>query len=265
MKKIVVTLYVLKAIRLAMAISIIIAVASCSKEKTGNPTAPARQGNKKLVKTTYVYNNGSPEYQSFSYDGENRLSSYSNNNYSYNFTYTSSSLINVTRKKNNSIDQHIECSLNSNGVITKMLYKDLAGTVTCIQEYEYNSDGYLIKEKGSYPGSYSYEESFIIENGNAISSKLYYDGILYNTRSYYYDMAKLNKTPFSHAGKWASDYLFGKPSKNIHTEYKDYDKNGVLAWHSRHSYVLDADGFIIKHTTDYVLQGTQSVMDCIFQ
>jgi hypothetical protein len=172
--------------------------------------------------------------------------------------------VNRNNKGTSVIDQTISCDLNINGSITKMIFKDVAGNVSYTYEFNYDADGYLNKVKG-YNGSTVYEEEFVIQNGNAVSSKLYYNGMLITNKQFSYDLTKPSKGPFCTWAYWPSNQLFGKAKKNLLVELKIFDKAGVITWHTKNTFVTDASGFPVKIMTDYLTDGSNSVTEYVFQ
>ena len=276
MKKIDLMLNVIRAIRItigsiiliAMGLTIVIGMASCSKENTLTP-APATQlpvmATKKISQISYSYNGSASENESMTYDVQGRLATYTEDDHTSSFAYTSATKLEVTRRKksDNSIDRVYDCTMNSNGAITEMLFKE-SNIIKYTYLFEYNSDGYLTKIKGINPG-YIYEEFFEIVDGNATSSKLYYDGVQSSNRQYFPDNTKPNKTFFSTWTYWPSATLFGKPSKYHLKEFKDFNMSNTLTWHSKYMIETDAQGYPVKITTDFILQGTKGITNYSFQ
>jgi len=276
MKKIDLMLNVIRAIRItigsiiliAMGLTIVIGMASCSKENTLTPvsaTQPVVMDAKKISQISYSYNGSASENESMTYDVQGRLATYTEDDHTSSFAYTSATKLEVTRRKksDNSIDRVYDCTMNSNGAITEMLFKE-SNIIKYTYLFEYNSDGYLTKIKGINPG-YIYEEFFEIVDGNATSSKLYYDGVQSSNRQYFPDNTKPNKTFFSTWTYWPSATLFGKPSKYHLKEFKDFNMSNMLTWHTKYMVETDAQGYPVKITTDFILQGTKGITNYSFQ
>jgi YD repeat-containing protein len=276
MKKIELLLNVIRAIRIAigsiiviaMGLTIIIGMASCSKENNLTP-APATSfpvvAAKKVNQISYSYNGSTSESETMTYDAQGRLATYTEDDHTSSFTYTSATKLEVTRRKksDNSIDRIYDCIMNSHGAITEMLFKE-NNVIKYTYLFEYNSDGFLTKLKGINPG-YTYEEYFEIVDGNVASSKLYYDGVQSSNRQYSPDNTKPNKTFFSTWSYWPSATLFGKPSKYHLKEFKDFNMNNTLTWHTKYMIEADTQGYPVKITTDFILQGTKGITDYSFQ
>jgi len=276
MKKIDLMLNIISAIRIAigsiiliaMGLTIVIGMASCSKENTLAPapaTQPPVMAAKKISQISYSYNGEASENESMTYDAQGRLATYTEDDHTSSFAYTSATKLEVTRKKrsDNSIDRIYDCTMNSHGAITEILFKE-DNVIKYNYQFEYNADGYLIKLKGINPG-YVYEEFFEIVDGNATSSKLYYDGVQSSNRQYFPDNTKPNKTFFSTWSYWPSATLFGKPSKYHLKEFKEFNMSNILSWHTKYMMETDAHGFPVKITTDFILQGTKGITSYSFQ
>ena len=276
MKKIDLMLNVIRAIRIAigsiiviaMGLTIVMGMASCSK---GNALTPALAtqspviATKKISQISYSYNGSASENESMTYDAQGRLATYIEDDRISSFAYTSGTKLEVTRRKksDNSIDRIYDCTMNSQGAITEMLFKE-NNIIKYTYLFEYNSDGYLTKIKGINPG-YIYEEFFEIVDGNATSSKLYYDGVKSSNRQYFTDNTKPNKTFFNTWSYWPSATLFGKTSKYHLKEFKDFNMSNTLTWHSKYIIETDPHGYPVKITTDFILQGTKGITNYSFQ
>lgn len=256
----------MKQIKLITAALIIIAAVSCTKSKNELPQPQQQSAEKKLISASTIYGNDPAETMELTYDAQGRLSVYKDDEHKYFFSYDAGSKLNVTRKKlsDGQPDQLIECDLNEKGAITKMNYRQADNTVTHTYEFFYDANGYMIKQKGQGSG-YSHEEEYVIVNGNPVSSKLSYGGVLNSIREYYYDEKILNKAPQATSNMWPSDKLFGKTVKNILIRFKTFDTNNVLTWDIKYTYKFDADNYPVKETTEYILQGITNVTNYTYQ
>jgi YD repeat-containing protein len=250
--------------KILFVLSTAIFFASCKKDSSVTPD-PAPGITKKLMKSTYVYDNDPPESTTYTYDGMGRISVRADEDRTSFFDYVSANLLVVTDKKNadNSIDQVKECSINEKGYITQIIIKNSAGLQIYTVNYTYNAEGYITRQVVT--GISNYEFDFTIADGNVVSSKLYYSGVLNSIREYSFDNTRLNKKQFNHSGYWSSSNLFGKVSKNVIKELKIFDTSGTLTWHTKINYEVDAGGYPVKITTDYILDGTKSVETNIYQ
>lgn len=252
---------------LMTAIAAVIFLASCKKEKTDIVPTPTPNTEKQMMKATYFWDGGSPSVDNYTYNADGKISQINDGTYTSYFDFVSSSSLVVTIKKNadNSLYRTHECTLNDKGAVTKQLIKNAAGVLSYTYEYGYNADGYLINQKGASPGGSSFEEKFTFVNGNPVSS-INYDGATpLNFREYVYDLSKANNAGFSNGGYWNVRNLFGKPTKNLMTEYKDFNGSGTLTWHVKYSYELDTDGFPVKQNLLNALNGKTGVNSFIYK
>jgi hypothetical protein len=259
-------LYTMKKIKALTAVSILFLAVSCSKSGNEVPTPGPSANTKKIKEIIYTDPTMNTESSTFTYDEQGRIKTYTDEPYSYTMTYESPVLMKVTRTKNGVFDQERICNLNDKGAITKMEYHSVPGNaITYTYEWQYDANGYVSKIKGSSPNGNYFEEVFETINGNPVSSKLYHDGVQYHNRSYTYDLSKVNKQPYSAWYLWPSETLFGKPVKNLLIEYKSFDVNNVIDWHTKTTYQLDSDGYPVKYTTDYVHENTKSTTEFKYQ
>lgn len=251
--------------KLLIVLTVIIAMASCKKQDVIIPTNPATT--KDLVKSTYVWDNGTPETNEFTYDAAKKITIQKNETRTYTFNYVTATSLIVTERKtiDNSLHQTIDCNLNDKGYITNMVYKNPAGTVTYTYTYTYNTDGYVIRLVGTTPAGSGYEVDYTIVDGNAVASKNYNNGVLNYSGEYTYDNSKINITIAGHAGNWPSLTLFGKRSKNHLVDYKSKNPAGTITWHTQYAYEMDAAGYPAKQTTTNVLSSKQGVETYIYQ
>jgi hypothetical protein len=257
--------------KLIIALTAIVAMASCKKESitiapTPEPT-PIVAVNKNMVKSVRVFDNGTPQTEDFNYDAQGKIVTLKNDNRTSFFNFVSASSLVVTEKNNadNSLYRTYESTLNDKGYVTKIVIKNAAGIFVYSYDFTYNAEGNIINQKSTYPNGSTIEEIYVIVDGNPISSKLYYDNVLSNSREYVYDATKVDKTKLSFTGYWSIPGLFGKSPKNLRLEFKDFNPSGTLTWHSKMSYDIDADGYPVKQTTDFILQGKLGVTTFSYQ
>jgi hypothetical protein len=253
--------------KIILVLSAAIFFASCKKDSSVVPD-PTPGVTKKLMKATYVYDNNAPEIDMYVYDGQGRLSVATEDTRNETFDYVSATSLIVTQRKNadNSLIQTKECTLNEKGYITKIVFKNPAGVHTYTYDYTYNPEEYMVKVKGSNPTNNSfYETEFTIIDGNMVSSKAYFDGVLTYNREYIVDPTRVNKGTYDYENYWDGTTMFGKKQKNLLKECKIFDMSGTLTWHTKNNYEVDGDGYPVKITTDYILHGTKSVETNIYQ
>ncbi len=253
--------------RVFIALTAVIVMASCKKESVTSVINTTPTGTKKLAKTIDVYDNGIPEANTYTYDAQGRIAVIKEESRTYTFNFVSATTLLATEKKNldNSLSQTYECTLNDKGYITKMLFKNPSGAVIYSYDYTYNADGNITSQKGTSPSGSNYETVYVLANGNLVSSKLYYDNVLSQNREHTYDINKINKAGIGYSFYWNVPNLFGKGSKNMLVEYKSFNTSNTLVWHAQFTYNMDADGYIVKQNTNYVMQGKQGVITYTFE
>lgn len=249
--------------KILFVLSAAIFFASCKKDSSVNSFSGET---KKLMKTTYVYDSYPAENTSFTYDAKGRVSVIAEDDYTESFNYISATSILVTERNNadNSVKRTKECTLNEKGYINQIIFRDPAGVQTYSYNYTYNAEGYIIKQIGQGVGGNT-EFEYTITNGDVVLAKLYYDGVLNYTGHYFVDENKLNKCQFGYGGYWSTTELFGKPSKHFLKEYKSINPSGTTTWHTKYDYEIDANGYPVKLTTDYILSGTKGIDTYTFQ
>jgi hypothetical protein len=250
---------------LTAALIIMTAVASCKKERISN-SGPQTPAEKKMTEYTWVFDNGTPTTNFYEYDHSGRLITQKTINTICYFNYIGVDQLVITEKKtsDNSLRGTYECTLNNKGAITNMVFKNAANVVQTIHEMSYTSSGYLKKIKEASTNAV-YEEEFEFVNDMPVSSKVYYDGVLYYSRQYFYDETQQNKTPVSHWYDWPSKTLFGNIYKYKLIEYKSLKADGSLHWHTKTLHETDANGFTLKETTDFLHLNKKGVGTYVYQ
>jgi Domain of unknown function (DUF4595) with porin-like fold len=243
----------------------LVVLASCKKDSSENPATPG--STKKLVKATYVWDNGTPEIDEYTYDAQGRISTKKDETRTYTFNYVSASslIVPVTKNSDNSLEQTLECTINDKGYVTKIAFRNLTGNVFYMYTYAYNADGYIIRVEAIPATGTGYEVDYTVVNGNVVSSIYYNGGVLNRSGHYTYDNSKINKAPGSIGGFWQVNGLFGKGPKNLISEYKTINPAGTLTWHSQLTYTVDANGYAVQVINKNVLQGKQGVDSYIYQ
>lgn len=256
----------LKSFSLMCLTAILFSTVSCKKE-TIDTVPPVIFPAKKLKQVSDSYDGQAPDITKITYDATGRIATLldrpTETDY---FDYQSPTMLVITTKKNidNSVKQIKECTINDKGYISKMVIK-VNAVVNYTYEYTYNVEGYTTKVKGYNAAGSGFETEYTYVNGSPASFKKYNDGVQTSTGQYIYDETKLNKMPFPINFNFPSYNLFGKPVKYILKEYKQFDMSSTLIWHLKNSSEFDAEGYLKKQTTDYVLQGKQNVADYIVE
>ncbi len=241
-------------------------LASCKKSAEMPPAPEKTIQQKKIAATSYVWDNNAPETEQIVYDQQDRVTQYTDNNYVETFDYQTPEFLLVTRRKrsNNSLDRTIECTLNNKGAIVKMLFKDVTGKITYMYEYLYNTDGYVVTKKGSNTGS-NYQVDYEIQNGNVVSSKIYFNGV-HTYNSVFSITTLLNPVNRGVDAYWPVPRLFGTAAKKLIGETKQYKvATGELNNHTRNTWLLDNEGYITRYIDENLVDGKTGVTDYTLQ
>lgn len=233
-------------------------LASCKKDNVpGQPSPQEQATTKKISKSVYIYNNEPAEVEQLTYDAAGRPATYTNDSKKEVFDFKSPTKLLVTRYKlsDNSIESTIDCTLNDKGAITKMEFKNLAGTITYTYEFQYNAEGYTTSIKG-YNNSSSFEETIEVNNGNYTAAKRSYNGVLtYN--DIYLRTSYTNTIPGGFFAYWPVNNLFGKASKNLCAETKSVKLNGDISNNNKYNYNRDASGTVLSYSIDFLTDGAK--------
>lgn len=228
---------------------------SCKKEssdKTAN-------GQGRLSKIVYTSDNEAPSIETFTYDEKGRLKVYINDNFRNEFTFNSASMLVVKRISipDNKLVNTVECTLNDQGAVTKLIKKNQAGIAEYTYTYAYNALGYMVSRKG-VSSSDGFSEFFTMDNGNIVSCKrTFTDGAVYTTQYAYHP--KTNNIPGNIAGYWQSAELFGKASSNLLKEIKMFDGNGKLSTHITMDYLTNENNQVTRIEETNQKSGEKSV------
>jgi YD repeat-containing protein len=257
--------------KVIIALTAIIAMASCKKENVTTVVTPipVPTVTKNLAKYTNSYDNATPETEIYTYDAQGRIAEIKKDDRTVTFNFVSATSLVETQRwnTNNNIIVTQEYSINDKGYVTKIIKKSPAGVPYFTLDYTYNADGYMTSQKGTYDNGSSFETVYVITDGNVVSSKNYTDNILTSDIIFSYDNTKMYKTGFNYnfGGNWRVKNLFGRCSKNMLNEYKYFNASGTLTYHLQFAYELDTDGYTVKQTANYVLQGKQRVNTFSYQ
>jgi Domain of unknown function (DUF4595) with porin-like fold len=252
--------------KLLFSIFAVAAMASCKKEKISDPANPVVTKN--IAKVNYVYDNGTPETDEFTFGTDGKIASIKSNDRTHTFNFISAASLEVTERVNtsNAIIAIRYCELNEKGYITKMVVKNAAGTISGTYNYMYNAEGYQTGNKLTYPNGDTWEDVHTYADGNIISVKTYKNNVLNDYTDLTYDNTKANKTRVTnYAEYWDVPGLFGKGAKHMRSELKRYNASGTLTFHIQFTHELDADGYPVKQTNNYVLQGKQGIFTYTFK
>ncbi|WP_300602372.1 hypothetical protein [Niabella sp.] len=249
----------LKMFGLVMAVAL--AAVGCKKDAKDVQADPVPVAYKRISKSVETYSDGSKETYTFTYDAKGRPATYTSDTKKDVFNFQSPTQLLITEYDipGNVLSRTYECTLNAQGAITQMLFKNTAGTVTYSYTYTYNADGYMTGFKGSN-GTDGYEEVPVIKDGNYIGSKtIFSGGKIYNNE---YLLSNIeNIQPGGFHAYWPVATLFGRPSKKLATEFKQFQINGDLNWHVKTNYTMAGDGSVATYTTDVLTTGLKSVVE----
>lgn len=241
-------------------------LAACKKSAV-MPAQPEKAiPQKKITATSYVWDNTTPETEQIEYDQQDRVIKYTDDNYVETFEYQAPDFLLVSRRKksNNNPDRTVECTLNSKGAVVKMVFKDITGKTTYTYDYQYNADGYVVTKKGTSISG-TYQVDYDIQNGNVVSSKIYFNGV--HTYNDIYTMHAL-PNPINKGADtyWPVPGLFGTPVKNLVSEVKEYKvATGELSYHTRNTWVLDNEGYVTRSIREFVKDGKTGITDYVLK
>ena len=246
-----------------IALTAIIALSSCEKEDVSIPAAIS----KTLSKTSYVYNGNTPETEEFTFDTNGKIVSIKENDRTHTFNFVSASSLEVTERSNSnsSIINIRHCVLNDKGFVTQMVVKNASGTISGTYDYTYNAEGFQTGRQLTYPNGDIYKNEYSYADGNLISSKTYKNNVLESHTNITYDNTKANKTRLNFwTSYWDVPGLFGKETKYLLSETKGYNNSNTLISHNQYTFELDADGYPLKETRNFVLTGKLGVKNYTF-
>lgn len=230
----------------------IVLLTSCSKEKDIVAEPPVQLAEKNLKTVSRTFSTGYSDQTTFSYDAQGRLvnekEEYTGNIQTRSFDYSTPGKITGTSSENNVLQSSYECTLNSNGYITEMKYKDGAGNLIYTYKFIYDANGYMTRKEWANSAGRTDHFEYKIENGNTIEAKLFYDGVYNYTTVYSYDLSKANSYRHSTGGHWIGN-SFGKSSKNLLSNTKTTNAAGAVTWNMNYTNLLDAAGYLAKVNT----------------
>lgn len=231
--------------KLILSLSIIMALASCTKDKMDSQLQPALVFTKKISKITTA-SNMYPAYDDiYTYDGQGRAASHVNSNGRvYNFDYSTAGKILFTEKNSaGTLLTNREYTLNEKGLVIGKKIMAPDGAVTYNYTFTYNNDGYRTKMEYTNSGK-TYLFDFEYANGNLKTVKYYLNGVYRYTTDFIFDTNHINSIP---AGDEFYDWnIFGKNDKNVYIERKTTQADGTVSFHEKLVNEYDASGYLIK-------------------
>lgn len=244
--------------KLFIALTAIVVMASCKKEKVTPPVVESAPAFDKQLKTESVtYSDGSYELLNYSFDARGRMTSfkkeYPNAVGAKAFDYSTPGKIIVNQTYNNTPTLNYDCTENSKGYITNMTIKLANGSLYQSEKFTYDANGYIIrKEMTNATGDIRHFETNVV-NGNITEFKFYENGVLNYTASLTYDLTKYNSLMSPIGSNWEGS-SFGKPSKNLMTSYKITRPDGAVSLHMQYNNQLDAAGYLAKRISTDLLE-----------
>jgi hypothetical protein len=225
------------------------------------PAAASAAFTKKLTKFASVHSNGTAACCSYTFGPAGRIATVELTDRSYFFNFTAADAL-VVREVNNSTQQlmaTIHCTLNHQGFISSMLFKNRTGDVKKTIIYIYDAKGCLVKRQHLYRTGVIQEDVYEFENGSLTCSMHFSDEILINTTLYAYGSKKPDKTPFGWGAYWFVKNLFGIQPRFLPEQVKTVQPNGQVTQHSQLTYEFDKAGYPLKRTVHDLLNGTAIV------
>lgn len=238
----------------------VIALLAVSCKKQSDIQTPQVNARKNFTEWMDYYENNLDDLIKLKYDNAGRVIEMAGMYSSKTFEYLSATQLIVTDKKksDNSIVGISEATLNANGAIKLIVRKDQAGVVLDSTSISYNSEGYLIKFINKSPAA-SYGHEYVIENGKIKSGKLFNNGVQTGTEVYKLDESNENRQSFTAWDWWPLPNFFGRPLRFLPSELIQYHNSGEIRYHTKSNYERDAEGNVLKKSTDYISDGTQGV------
>ena len=223
--------------------------ASCSKQNSTGPGTPAPQ-EKKLVE---IKNLTIPaDSRVFSYDQQGRLVKKEASTQYWTYEYQPGKLIVASfNKATAALIGSVEYSLDQKGRTVSAAIKNNVGNTNYTQSTEYDANGYLVKLKEVYPNNTIDETFYTIINGNATHEEFRVNGAVSDVTDYFYDPLIKAKLYTSMGSSWEVPGLYGKGFTNEVVGFKRYNNMNILVFQRASSFVLNADGYVIKRTDNF--------------
>ncbi|HEX7846297.1 MAG TPA: hypothetical protein VF476_10905 [Chitinophagaceae bacterium] len=247
MKKAIVALQIIRAVRIGMIVAIAAAfLASCKKEKTDPPSVTTTE--KKLVEIRNITEPS--DILKYKYDGQQRITRRESQNSFYDFQYLPGKIIiTTTRKSDNTMSSKQEFLLDATGRATQTTATNAIGETTRTDYITYDAEGWLASFKSVYPDGGNTELKIVTSGGNPTEEHNYDNGVLQTVTKYSYDPNGKNYNCVSMVLLTCGiKGLYGNDSKNIAAGIKIYSSTGVLISETTVTNVLDADGYLSKLT-----------------
>lgn len=230
----------------------------CKKEKQPEPALPS----KKLVRVNSVNSPGSIWY--FSYGSAGKLSGTKFLKHSEVFQHSENGFYyqKVDTTTNQVAAEILNAVKDSKGRLVQFVTKRYSnGNATIRNEKcEYNAEGYLSKFT-SFNTSSNVESVFNFEyqGGDLVKTSQLDNGVPKYVETFEYYLDKPNKLNIDYFEQkllgFLSDEAFGKQNKHLLKMYKITSPLNQVTYHNEYAYELDADGYPVSMTGNYVLTG----------
>ncbi|AXY77331.1 hypothetical protein D3H65_26590 [Paraflavitalea soli] len=187
-------------------------------------------------------------------DSQGHITSMENNAELNRFQFsTDSILLTEYSKTNNRIVYAFKGRLDSAGRLTEgtaiVGYAD-HGTDTVLHRFEYDDQGYLVKEYRDYGKAGIYIIIYQYEAGDAIRISTWYNNELYNTKELEYYTGKNNLTGLEDFKfRKNINHMVGNVSKHLVKKITSVAGNGKLNYSFNFEYETDDEGLPLKLIT----------------
>lgn len=248
--------------KIFLALSIMAGSASCTKEKMDTSLPVSTE--KKLVQVNNLTNTS--DKRTNTYDSQGRLTKVQSLTHVWVFEYLSSKLMIIDKDAvTGDLLSTTEHTLDAAGKTISLTMKNGLGAVTYSQNFEYDENGYLIKEKTVYTNGEIQENFYTISGGNVIKQIYKKNGVVGDVTDYTYDLSISSKIYSTMGSSWQIKNLYGKGFANEMKGFKRYDGAGVLVFQKVCSHVLDAQGYLVKLTNFFPISNLTYEYEYVYQ
>ena len=187
-------------------------------------------------------------------DGQGHITSMENDLEVNRFQFsTDSLLLTEYSKTDNRIVYAFKGRLDSAGKLTggtALVAYAARGTDTVLHKFEYDDQGYLVKEFRDYGKAGTYTIGYTYEGGDVIRISTWYNNELYNTKELEYYTQKDNMTGLEDFKfRKNVNQLVGNTSKHLVKKITSVARNGKLNYSFNFEYETDDQGLPLKLIT----------------